>query len=190
MAKSMVKNTEQEKVTIELPTKMVVLTLTPFDTDIDADELTNTQYHNIVGEILTFPVIMNRVGNLKADMENLLSETKLDFDIFEATWQEKKRKELTFNEQDAKGNPKVNKPTKDEVENAVLMSPEYKVKKKNLFQVQKNLGYVESLYWAAKSKDDKLRAFSEKLKPEEFEKDILEGSINGVMIKVSQKSIN
>lgn len=189
MAKSMVKNTEQEKVTIELPTKMVVLTLTPFDTDIDADELTNTQYHNIVGEILTFPVIMNRVGNLKADMENLLSETKLDFDIFEATWQEKKRKELTFNESDAKGNPKVNKPTKDEVENAVLMSPEYKVKKKNLFQVQKNLGYIESLYWAARDKSNKLDSLSAKLKPEDFEKEIIEGVINGVLILMRDKAI-
>lgn len=183
-------NPLQERITIELPTKMVVLTLTAFDTDIDADEITNTQYHNIVGEILTFPVIMNRIGNLKADMENLVAETKLDFDIFEASHQEKKRKELTFVGQDAKGNPKVDKPTKDEVENAVLTSPEYKIKKKNLFQAQKNLGYIESLYWAAKSKDDKLRAFSEKLKPEEFERDILEGSINGVMIKVSKKSIS
>lgn len=183
-------NPLQERITIELPTKMVVLTLTAFDTDIDADEIANIQYHNIIAEILTFPVIMNRVGNLKADMENIVAETKLDFDIFEASHQEKKRKELTFTTQDAKGNPKVDKPTKDEVENAVLMSPEYKVMKKKLFQAQKNLGYIESLYWAAKSKDDKLRAFSEKLKPEEFEKEILEGSINGVMIKTSKKSIS
>lgn len=168
---------------------MVVLTLTPFDSDIDADEVTKIQHHNIIGEILTFPVVMNRIGNLKAEMEQALSETKLDFAIFEASQQEKKRKELTFNTADSKGNPKVDKPTKDEVENAVLISPEYKVKKKNLIEVQKNLGYIESLYWAAKDKSVKLDTLSAKMKPEEFEKEILEETINGIMIKSAKKVI-
>lgn len=181
--------TSQEKVVLDFPTRMVVLILTAFDTDIDADELTNIQHHNIIGEILTFPVIMNRVGNLKADMEQVVAETKLDFQIFEAQMQEKKRKALTFVTDGPKGGTKVDKPTKDEVENAVICSPEYKVKKKHLFEIQRNLGYIESLYWAAKSKDDKLNTMSAKLKPEEFEKEILEGTINGVMIQVKKKSI-
>lgn len=180
---------DKENIAIELPTKMVVLTLTAFDTDIDADELTNIQYYNIIGEILTFPVIMNRVGNLKADMEQAVAEAKLDFQIFEANMQEKKRKALTFIVEGPKGGTKTDKPTKDEVENAVILTPEYKVKKKNLFQVQRNLAYVESLYWAAKSKDDKLNTLSAKLKPEDMEKEILEGSINGVLIQVKAKSI-
>lgn len=174
---------------IELPNKMVTLTLTQFDTDIDADELTNIQYHNIIGEILTFPVIMNRIGNLRADMEQIYAEAKLDFEIFEAHEQEKQRKALTFSVEDLKGKVKIDKPTKDEVENAVLISAAYKVKKLELFKIQRNLGYVESLFWAAKSKDSKLDTLSAKLKPEEFENEILEGSINGVMIKVSNKSI-
>ena len=169
---------------------MVVLTLTAFDTDISADELTNIQYHNIIGEILTFPVIMNRVGNLKADMEQVVAEAKLDFQIFEAQEQEKQRKKLTFTtEPDSKGKTKVEKPTKDEVENAVLISAEYKVRKKKLFEIQRNLGYVESLYWAARDKSIKLDTLSAKMKPEEFEKEILEGTINGVMILVRKKSI-
>ena len=180
---------DKEQITIELPNKMVVLTLTAFDTDIDADELTNIQYYNIIGEILTFPVIMNRVGNLKADMEQVLAETKLDFQIFEAGMQEKMRKSMTFQTEGAKGAIKVDKPTKDEVENAVVLSPEYKVKKKHLFTIQRNLAYVESLYWASKSKDDKLNTLSAKLKPEDMEREILEGSINGVLIKVTKKSI-
>lgn len=180
---------DKEKVTLELPTKMVVLTLTAFDTDIDADQLTNIQYYNIIGEILTFPVIMNRIGNLKADMEQAVAEAKLDFQIFEAQQTEKMRKKMTFTVEGPKGGTKTDKPTKDEVENAVLMTTEFKVKKKQLFEIQKNLGYVESLYWASKSKDDKLNTLSAKLKPEEFEKDILEGTINGVLIQVRNKSI-
>jgi hypothetical protein len=180
---------QQEKIVIELQTKMVTLKLTQFDTDIDADELTNIQYYNIIGEILTFPVIMNRIGNLKADIEQVVAEAKLDFQIFEANEQEKQRKALTFATEGSKGETKTNKPTKDEVENAVLISREYRVKKTNLFKIQRNLAYVESLYWAAKDKSDKLNYFSSKLKPEEFEKEILEGTINGVMILVNKKSI-
>ena len=188
MAKS--KIDDGNKVVLEFPSRMVVLTLTAFDTDISADELTNIQYHNIIGEILTFPVIMNRVGNLKADMEQVLAETKLDFDIFQANWQEKMRKQLTTSIELPKGGTKIDKPTKDEVENAVLMSPEYRVKKQNLIKINRNLSYVEALYWAAKSKDDKLNTLSAKLKPEEFEKEILEGTINGIIIQVRKKSIN
>jgi hypothetical protein len=181
----------KEKITLEypsMPDKIVVLELTAFDTDIDVDELTNIHYHNIIGEILTFPVVMNRVGNLRAEMEQIVAETKLDFDIFEAGMQEKMRKKLTETIETPKG-PKVDKPTKDEVENAVLLSPEYKVKKLHLFKMQRNLAYVEALYWSAQSKDSKLNRLSEKLKPEEFEKEILETSINGIIIKVKNKSI-
>jgi hypothetical protein len=179
----------QEKIVLELPNKMVVLTLTAFDTDVDVDQLTNIQYHNIIGEILTFPVIMNRVGNLKADMESLVAEAKLDFQIFEAQTQEQKRKELTFIVDGPKGGTKVDKPTATEVENAVILTPEYRVKKKHLFSLQKNLGYVESLYWSAKDKSSKLDILSAKLKPEEFENEILAGTINGVMIQTQSKSI-
>lgn len=189
MVKQQRQEDEGNKVALEFPTKMVVLLLSTFDTDVSTDELTVIHHHNIIGEILTWPVVMNRVGNLKADMEQVVAETKLDFEIFQANWQEKKRKELTVNILDSKGNPKVDKPTKDEVENAVLISPEFKVKKQHLIEMQRNLGYVEALYWAAKDKSDKLNTFSAKLKPEEFEKEILEGSINGVMIRVTKKSI-
>lgn len=190
MSKTKVQDPNKERIAIELPNKMVVLSLTNFDTDIDTDQIINIHHHNIIGEILTFPVIMNRIGNLKAEMENQLSEEKMDFEIFQANQEEKMRKQLTTSDTDTKGNVKVSKPTKDEVENAVLISPEYKVKKRHLFKVQKNLAYVESLYWAAKDKSSKLDVFSAKLKPEEFEKDILEGTLNGVEILVKRKSIN
>ena len=179
----------QEKIVLELPTKMVVLLLTHQDTEIDTDQLVNIQSHNRTGEIYTFAVWMNKIGNMKAEMENVVAEYKLDFKIFEAHQQEKKRKELTFEVKDSKGNPKIDKPTKDEVENAVLISPEYKVKYKHLLSLEKQLKYVESLYWSAKSKDDKLNVIAGKMTPEEFERDLVEGAINGVQIIIKEKSI-
>lgn len=180
---------DDNKIILEFPTKMVVLILNPFDTDVDIERLLFIQAHNIVGEIITWPIVTNRVGNLKADMEQVVAETKMDFEIFIANQQEIKRKELRVTTTDAKGNAKVEKPTKDEVENAVLVSKEYRVKMQYLHKVQRNFAYVESLYWAARDKSNKLDTYSAKLKPEEFEKEIIEGVINGIMIKSIKKAI-
>lgn len=186
----MKKQTEElQKTTIELKDKIIVLSLTPLDTDTNMDEFCKIQYHNIMGEILTSSVALNRIGNMLAEMEEIVAEQKLDFEIFYAQMVENKRKALTFTVDGPKGGTKIDKPTKDEVENAVLLMPEYKVKKLNLIKLQKNQSIINAWYWSIKSKDDKLNKISEKLQPSEFEKDILEGRINGVMLRKVNKQI-
>lgn len=180
---------QTEKTTIELKKSIIVLSLEQFDTDVNMDEFTKIQHHNIFGEILTCSVALNRIGNMLAQYDELLAEAKLDFDIFYAQTIEKKRKELTFTTDGPKGGTKIDKPTKDEVENAVLVSPEYKAKKLNLIKIEKNRNIINSFYWSTKSKDEKLNKLSEKLRPEEFERDIVEGKINGVMLKKVAKAI-
>lgn len=180
---------EKEKITIELKDRIVVLSLTPFDSDVDMDSFTQIQHHNIYAEIITISVALNRLGNMLSEVDELLSEAKLDFDIFYAKMIEKKRKELTFTIEGPKGGTKIDKPTKDEVENAVVVTQDYKVKKLHLFKLQKNRDMINAWYWAMQSKSEKLNKLSEKLQPAEFEKDILEGKINGVMLKKVAKAI-
>lgn len=165
----------REKIVIERKGgKMVVLTLLQFDTEVDVDDILRIDYGNIMGEILTFPVIFNRVANLKAEMDSLSSETKLDFDIFESSLRAEKRKEFIARSE---------KPTVDSVEDACRTDPRYKVKKQHLINTVKDAAYLEALYWSAQSKDSKLNRISEKIRPEEFEKELIETAINGVMIK-------
>lgn len=181
--------TLQEKVTIELKNRIVVLSLTPLDTDTNMDEFTTIHYHNIMGEILTCSTALNRAGNMLADYDSILSEAKLDFEIFEAQMHEEKRRALTFETTDAKGSIKINKPTVDDINAAIIRSPEYKVKQLNLIKIQKNRDMINSWYWAIKSKDEKLNKISEKLRPEDFESDLLEEKINGVLMKSFKKTI-
>lgn len=181
---------EFQKTTIELKDRIVVLTLTPLDTDTNMDEFCKIQYHNIMGEILTSSVALNRAGNLLAEMDEILAASKLDFEIFEAQQQEKKRKLLTVHVEQPKGGTKIDKPTKDEVENAVLLDPDYKIKKLNLIKLQKNQAIINAWYWAFKDKCDKLNKITDKLMPNEFEKDLLDGKINGVMLKAVKKAIS
>ena len=183
------KQDEIQKTTIELKDRVVVLSLVPFNSDVDMDNFTIIQSHNIMGEILTCSVALNRLGNMLAEVEELLSEAKLDMEIFQAQMKEEQRKKLEFSTTDVKGNIKVTRPTQDEVESAVIRLPQYKVKKLNFIKLQKNRDIVNAWYWSQKSKDEKLNKISEKLRPEDFEKEILDGVINGVLMKSVKKAI-
>lgn len=176
---------DPERISLELPGKMLTLILIPFDTDIDIESLLEVQHHNIYGELATISRLMNRVGNLKAEMNQVLAETKLDFDIFYAQMHEEKKKELTFTT-----GTTTKYPTVDQLEAAIVRSPEYKVKKQYVFKIQKNLEYVDSLYESVKNKSFAIMKITDKLHPDEFEKNLVEGVVNGMMIKLSKKSIN
>lgn len=163
--------------------KTISLRIKPFDTDINTEELLQVDMNNIIGDIITFPVIFNRIALMKADFEEHLATAKLDMEIFEAQVREEKRKALTFTESDSKGKEKVSRPTIPEIDAAVITDPRYRVKKKEVFRIERDLQYITSLYWSAKSKDTKLDRISEKVVPAEFEREIMDGEINGVMIK-------
>lgn len=168
-----------EKIIIELKSKMVVLNVLPFDTDIQIDDILRIDYSNLIGEILTFPVLLNRIMNLKAEMSNMVKESEVDLDVFEAELSEKKRRILSAN----------GKVTIGEVANAVKVDAAFIAKQKSHFSLIKNLDYLDGLYWSAQSKSKLLEKISDKIRPDEFEKDILEEAINGIMIKMSRKAI-
>jgi len=172
---------EKDRIVIEYGEKMVVLTLLPFDTELDVDDILRIDYYNIMGEILTFPLMFNRIANFKAEIEEIVNRTKFDLEVFEAQLMEQKRKSLEANSE--------RKVTISEVEAAVKMDANLSIKKKEYFKRLKELAYMDSLYWAAQSKDTKLNRMSEKLRPEDFEKELVEDTVNSVMIKISSKAI-
>lgn len=170
-----------EKIVIELKKKMVVLSVQPFDGDIDTEELLKIDYHNIVGEVLTFPVLFNRIANMRAEMSNIVAESKLDFEVYEAQLYKEHQQRLM-----ASGDKK---PSIKDVEASVLLDPKFVLKKKQFLGRQRDFEYLDSLYWSAQSKDTKLNKLSEKIRPDDFEKDLIEGKVNGIMIKATKKSI-
>lgn len=177
-----------ERTTIQLKNKVIVLILEPFDTDVDMDDFTKIHYHNIMGEILTCSVALNRIGNLLAEFEALLSESQLDFDIFYAHQEEKFRKDLVRKVVGMRGGEKLENPTNTEIEYAIQRTPEFKAKKMHMISLVKNRDIIKSFYWAVHSKNTKLEKISEKLRPDEFEKDLIEEKINGVYLRVFEKA--
>jgi len=174
-------NPNEEKIVLELKNKMVVLTIQQFDTDVDVEDILAIHHHNIIGECLTFPRVFNRIGNLKAEMENIVALSKVDLEIFTAELDKEKRKTL------AAENDK--KPSEKQIEAAILTDHRYSVKSQAHLNKVKNLSIVDSLYWSAKEKMALIQKFTDKLKPEEFDGEIIEGSINGILIQVTKKAI-
>lgn len=173
-------NKDYEEIIIELKTKMVTLQILPFDTDINVDEILKIDYHNIIGEILTFNVLFNRIANLKAEMENIVNVSKMDLEVFEAQEFKAQRKALLGSGEKA---------TEAMIDAEVKGTANYRIKKTAHFEKVKNLAYLDSMYWAAQNKSGLLRSLSDKVRPEEFEGELLSDTINGVMIKANEKLI-
>lgn len=176
------KEEEQSSNIIKIPfgDKVITLNLNSISTqEIDVDEITKIQYHNVIGEILTISNLVNKVAILKAEQEEVVSLVKLDLNILESKLGEKAREDLS--ETDDKG--KAKKPTIAEVDGYVNKSQIFIDGKKKLIQEEKFLGYVEALLYAVKDKSRKLETISSKIHPDEFSAEITEGVINGIMLK-------
>ena len=172
-----------EPLIIEVKGKQYRLQIQDFGPDIDLDDIIGIDYSNILGELLTFPIVFNRIGILKAEINNIVQNAKLDLDIKKARLEEQYRNELTERTTDHKGNPKVLKPTISEVSGAVSIDEEFIAQQRNLLELEKKNSYMETLYWSCQSKDSKLNRFSEKIRPEQFEGELLQDTVNGVFIK-------
>lgn len=152
-----------------------------FDDEINVDDLLTIHYENLVGEIITFPVIVNRLGLLLADAERSLAETKLNCDIFEAKIREQVRAELNSEEDRKKA------PTVDEVNTAVVQNPLYKANKMKLHEAQKTRDYAASLLFSAKDKSAKLDKLSLSIPAGDIEEHLLQSKVNNVA-KVRKRS--
>lgn len=154
-----------------------------FDEDMDIDSLLKIDYSNIIGELITFPVIVNRFGNLLAEAESKVSETKLNLEVFEAKTKERLRVEL------AEANGGKN-PTVEALNNALLMNNAYQVMRKRLIEVQKTRDYINSIFWSAKDKTSKIEKLSLTVQDSEIPDSVIEGRVNNVLVKKTKKIID
>jgi len=153
-----------------------------FDEEMEIDSLLKIDYSNLIGELITFPVIVNRFGWLLADMERTVSEKKLSLEVFEAKLKERIRTDLT---QQSNGK----KPTVEELNNAVVSDKGFQIMSRNLFEAQKNRDYINSVYWSAKDKSDKLNKLSLSMQAGDINDSQLEGRVNNVIIKKTKNLI-
>jgi len=178
-------------ITIPFHNQSVTLVFDRFADEINLEELVTIDYSALYAELLTVSVLMNKVGMLKAEAENAEAESRIMRDILIAKKSQEFRLSLITADTYANGKEKTKFPTKDEVDNAVTLDLDVQTARRQRIRRAKESAYLDSLYWAVKSKEKKLDRIGEKmnLAPEEFEKNIIEGVWNSILIKASEKSI-
>lgn len=167
---------ENNKLVIEVNGSFYTLIPLPFEDNIDIAEYLKTDYSNIFGELITMPLVLNQIANLRAEIDSLVTQQKTGLEILAANLAKDFKSERQ-------------KTTVADVEQHVILNEQYQKEKDILINYQKQHAYLDSFYWSAQSKINALNKISDKISPEEFNIDILEKSINNVVIKKFQGRI-
>ena len=170
-----------DKKIVKIGDKTYTMLIKAFDDDVEVDDLLQIDYSNLIGELVTFPVIVNRIGIMLAEAESAVSEKKLNLEVFEAKMKERLRTQL------AETNGKA--PTVEALNNAVLQEPSYQAMRKGLINAQKTRDYLNSVFWSAKDKSNKLDRLSLTIQAGDIPEEVLEGRVNSVILRRSKKLI-
>lgn len=171
-----------EKRIIQIGGNTYKLIFDNFDEDVDIDSLLKIDYSNLIGELVTFPVILNRFGILLAEAESQVAENKLNMDVYEAKTKERLRIELA-----EQNNGKA--PTVEALNNAVVSNKAYQAMKRKYIEVVKTRDYINSIFWAVKDKSEKLNKLSLSIHPGDLSDSVIEGRVNNVLVKKTKKVI-
>jgi hypothetical protein len=140
------------------------LVIFPVDFEtIDGEDAVVIHYENIIGEILVFNAIANRIGLLLGEKKNQLKMSETYLNWLGANL----RKE--FRTEQAKESTK--KLTVQELDDMVLLDQRYRDQQVAVIILENELNKMEVLYWSCKSKQKSLEMLSAKLSPKEFELD-------------------
>lgn len=116
-----------------------------------------------------------------AEAESAVSERKLNLEVFEAKTKERLRIKI------AEENGKA--PTVEALNNAVLQEPAYQSMRKSLINAQKTRDYLNSVFWSAKDKSNKLDRLSLTIQAGDIPEEVIEGRVNSVILRRSKKLI-
>ena len=157
------------------------------ENSINVDSLTTIDTGNIFGEAVTISAAVNRIGLLKAEVEAKMAEAKLEEKIYIGSFIANLRRQAAQT-----GGKYKMRVGKDEIEvklteKALESSYETDSKwielKKSFITAEKNFNSLSSLYWAMQDKSRKLNSLVNSTTPEEFVEGMVEGKINGILIK-------
>ena len=164
---------------IFLGTHPVTFNQKNFENEVDIDELMAIDHGNLYGEAVTISALLNQVGSIKAHAEEEVARQKLKVDVYEAELKQRFRKDSTVTAQ---------KVTEAGLNEMVLVDVVYQNEKKKLIKANFNLSVIEGVWWAVKSKDQKLNNLIKGITPNDLFNELIEGTINNIVLK-KRKSI-
>lgn len=169
-----------EKIKVNFGDKVIQFEFENFEKEIDTDSLMKIDYSNLVAELITFPVVVNKLGLLAADLDAEFRLAKLNLKITESKLRRIVREEMI--EVDEKG--KVSKPTVQEIEDAIQIRKLWRQRNEELNEAEKNKDYIYALYEAAKDKSRKLDKLSLTLQSGDVNEALVQKQMNRIYYKV------
>ena len=164
------------KKTLTVGDSTYVLKFDEFDEDVDIDSLLKIDYSNLLGEMVTYPTVVAKFGNMLAEAESQVSEKKLNLDVQEAKLKEEYRIKLA-----EQNNGKA--PTVDALNSAVLLDKRYQAFKRAYIAAQKTRDYMFTTYLAAKDKSEKINKIYFQSSPSDVPDTVIEGRVNNTIIR-------
>lgn len=173
--------------TIHIGNQPLILEQGDFDEHVDIDALTGVESSNIFGEATTISAATNRFGMLKADAEKKLSDLKLDIRLLESNIKAEKRKQASensgFYKMSVDGVDFKVKLTEKALESCFEMDDRWVKLKREFIDTEKQLNYITSIHWSMQDKCRKLNGVISSTTPKEFVDELIEGKINGILVK-------
>lgn len=167
---------------VEEGDKTIVLHSPDTDEDIELDEVTTINYSNLYGEAVTISALLNKVGMWKAEYERKAKEAKLYCDVFVSQLKKKYRKEALRNHGQVSVDSEAVKLTEKGLDEIILLNEEYQRAVLDQIELESKRDKLDSLFWAIRSKDQKLNNLLPKVVPKEFFQELVEGKINSFII--------
>lgn len=167
-----------DKISWDLGDGRVVQLSYTLSTDFNIDEITNIDTNNLLGEYLTAPVLFNTIANLRTLAMQRVSEKSLQLKIVKRT---------VFVDIIRTEKPK---PANTVIDAMVENSDEFIKASKELIEAERDASMMDNLYWSMKEKCNKLDNMYHKILPEEFNKEIMEGQVNNILIKIKKSLLN
>lgn len=172
---------------ISVGEKVIVVKYKDTLEEIDIDKILKIDQTRLQLELITFPVIIGKVGFAVAELKNKIKELEIDFEIWVAKTRESIRDQVREDIKDS-GKKYTADDVKIEQESLLKQDGLFSVKQKKISKAYRDLGYLESILWSCKDKQSNLKILSDKTHPEEL-LIIEEGEINGIKIFVKNPLI-
>jgi predicted transcriptional regulator len=168
------------KTVVHLDGNPVVLKFKGFEDEVDVDELLKIDYSNLYGEAVTIAPLFNHVGILKASSEKKVNERKMELEVFESELDKRLRDEAAATSQ---------KITEKSIEKSIVADKGYQIKRKNYINALYEDAIIDAMLKATSSKDKKLNNLVRGVSPKELFDELMEGTINNILIKKSKSIV-
>lgn len=174
------------KYTIHVGNQPITLEHDSLDRNINVDELTIIDTSNIFGEHVTISAAVNRIGLIKAEVEERMDLAKIRVKVFEAEYKAKLRKQAANNggyytirvdNEDVKV-----KLTQGALDQSFENNPEWIKLKEDYIKAYKQFNQLDVLYWSCQDKSRKLNGLVNGTTPDDYVKGMIEGKVNGILI--------